>query len=463
MGNSNDVVRLRAFQKQRGAILVMFTIGLLSLLVVAAMALDGGHMLLSKGRLQNAVDASALQAGKVLQDGGTLFQARQAATEFLLDNLQYAENSELQGVVNLSTPDYGANQVTDNLFIEFSEWPDPFISTSVEGAEYVRVRLENVGMQNFIAQIIDFNKSIRASAVAGKSTDLACIDRLAPIMVCANEMPADPENIPSGFDFGFKPKQLYVLKIAAGAAHTLGPGNFQLLRLDGDQGGSDVRDALAGDFTTSSCISAGDEIPTEPGGTTGPVRQGLNTRFDLSKGGGIKEEDGFLRDENNCQGESIEFDDDGNIVIMRDEEGEPILTSIDDGETTIPARDNEDGSTSPIRYYTHAEYLAGANCPSTGINGDILTGSDLSEENRRMLPIVIGECDGETNGANTITVLGTGCFFLTQDVPKQGSDAYVVGEFLTICGSSGIPSLDPDFQSNNSTIVLYPDLDSPDS
>ncbi len=58
--------------RQTGAILVMFTIGLFSLLVVAALALDGGHLLLNKGRLQNAVDASALYAAKVVQDGGTL-------------------------------------------------------------------------------------------------------------------------------------------------------------------------------------------------------------------------------------------------------------------------------------------------------------------------------------------------------------------------------------------------------
>ncbi|WP_246033154.1 TadE/TadG family type IV pilus assembly protein [Shewanella canadensis] len=454
-------MNIRPYRKQAGAILVMFTIALFSLLVVAAMALDGGHMLLNKGRLQNAVDASALQAGKVLQGEGTQFQARQAATELLIANLQYVENSELEGVVTLSSPDYNSDQVTENLFIEFSEWPDPFIPDSLEGIEYVRVRLENVGMQNFFAQIIDFNKSIRASAVAGRSTDIACFDRIAPLMVCANDDSAvRPDPVPSGYDFGFLTDQLYILKTAAGEDHDLGPGNFQPLRTDGNRGANDLKGALAGDFTLASCIRIGDEVPTEPGNKPNAVTEGLNTRFgEYPNGGGQNglNEGDHKRDVNTCTGTPVLVDDEGDLLIARNEDGTPIYDP--EYGTTNPV--DEDGG--DIDYYSFFNYDEGKGTAlDSCIDGDITTGA-LMDAGRRMLPIVVGDCTGKTNGANTVKILGTGCFFLTQKIYKQGNRNFVVGEFVHMCGASGATSLDPTFESNSSTIVLFRDSDSPDS
>ncbi len=193
----------RTFSKQRGAMLVMFTIGLFSLLAVAALALDSGHMLLDKGRLQNAADSSALYAGKVLQGGGSLYEAREAATTILIENFQFSENADLDTSISLLSPDYNSTQVTTNIFIEFSEWPDPFIPVFDEGSKYVRVRIENVGLNNFVAQILNFNKVVRASAVAGKSTDIECLDRVVPLMVCG--LNSDPDYTITDPDSGGQP------------------------------------------------------------------------------------------------------------------------------------------------------------------------------------------------------------------------------------------------------------------
>lgn len=45
---------------QQGSVMVLLVITLASILLVGALALDGGHMLVNKTRLQNAVDAAAL-------------------------------------------------------------------------------------------------------------------------------------------------------------------------------------------------------------------------------------------------------------------------------------------------------------------------------------------------------------------------------------------------------------------
>ena len=50
--------------RQQGAVLVLVVIALAAMLLMGALALDGGHMLLNKTRLQNAVDAAALSGAK---------------------------------------------------------------------------------------------------------------------------------------------------------------------------------------------------------------------------------------------------------------------------------------------------------------------------------------------------------------------------------------------------------------
>jgi len=431
----------------------MFTIGLFSLLVVAAMALDGGHMLLNKGRLQNAVDAAAIGAAKVLQGEGTLFEARQEATSILIQNLQYGENSELDNGINLSDVDYNLTQVAPNLFIEFSEWPDPFVSVLDEGTKYVRVRIENVGLDNFLAQIINFNKFVRASAVAGRSTDIECLDKVVPMMVCGHyPEPNLPELVEEGKPFGIPLNEIFVMKAGSKQDKAIGPGNFQLLRLDDSKGAKDMKLALAGDFTPGQCVSPGDVVETEPGGSVGPVAQGLNTRFGEWKGGGVNSID-HKRDEDICQGERISLDDEGNVVVN------------DDGVPVDP--DNEDHI---VDYYHYDQYLPPeegtvppSSCPDDSYTGDILRNDSTTTAGRREIPVVIGICDGMTNGANTITAVGIGCFFLAQDVIQTGTDSYVVGEFTRTCVSDGAASFDPNFVSNTSTIVLYRDPDSPDS
>ncbi|MDO6678122.1 pilus assembly protein TadG-related protein [Shewanella sp. 4_MG-2023] len=417
--------------RQCGAILVMFTIGLFSLLAVAALALDGGHLLLSKGRLQNAVDASALHAAKVLDGGATLAEARQAAVSMLSQNMAFKENNELETNISFSPTNYSNNAVTNNIVVEFSVLPDPFTPVSIEGSEYVRVRVEDVGLDNFFAQLLSFNKRVRASAVAGRSTDIICNNRLVPLLVCAvNDDPnftttnANGVTVPA--PYGIATNSLYAMKSGAEQANApaIGPGNFQLLALDGT--GADIlRSSLAGEYTPNSCIGAGDIVPTEPGNKVGPVSQGINTRFGKWQGGGLNSID-HPRDRNICQGDRINLDGDGNI-------------------------DNPTAA-----YYSHAQYLADNDTNSC-------IDSNIAANNRRAMPVVIGVCDGLTNGRNNIEVKTIGCFFLVQDVDKGGKESFVVGEFVSECPGTGNASVDPNFVSNNYTIVLYRDPDSPDS
>ncbi len=420
--------------KQTGAILILFTIGLFALIAVSALAIDSSHLLLNKSRLQNTVDASALSAAKVLQDGGSLLDARTAAVAIINQNLAFNQNFELRNGITTASPDYNATQVTENIIVEFSSGPDPFIATLDESNEFVRVRIENVDLDNFLAGIVGFDKNVRSSAVAGRSTHIPCNRKLVPMMVCAVEVP-DPDN-PGEMIWGAPPAlELYVMKISSQQNDTLGPGNFQLLDLGVSPSDTTLKEAMAGGYNGDVCVEEGDFVETKTGNNVGPVAAGLNMRLGIdTPGQGNLDETLYPPDINTCEGERITLQDDDSIA---------------------PADASE-----AYRFTEYANMDEGAihNCDIGGIDHTALVGGG-----RRELEVVIGVCDGSTNGHNTLEVVDTGCFFLTQEVSHQGNLAYVIGEFAATCSGSGNASLDPLWESDSATIVLYRDPDSPDS
>lgn len=420
---------------QSGAIIVMFTIGLFAIVAMAALALDSSHMLLNKGRLQNAVDSAALSAAKKLQDGGTLYDARETAIGILAQNLGHSENSEIADVVTLSSPDYNSSQVTSNVAIEFSALPDPFVPGSDNSFEYVRVRVEGIGLDNFLAQILNFDKKVRASAVAGRSTDIECLNKVVPLLVCGDMTKPD--------DYGMAHGGLHVMKIGSKQNPTdpditLGPGNFQLLDLGGS-GGKSIEQGLAGEFSPGACVAVGQEIPTEPGNKVGPVADGLNTRMGEWPNGNQLNSLDHPRDLNTCEGDRLLVDSEAQITNPTAE------------YYSYAAYYGQDIDENPVAHTQHCK------------TGDILPASAYNKPDRRKLPVVIGDCTGKINGKNVVEVKSIGCFFLTQKVEHAGNTSIIIGEYVAECGSSGNASLDPDFESDNFTIVLYRDPDSPDS
>jgi hypothetical protein len=85
------------------------------------------------------------------------------------------------------------------------------------------------------------------------------------------------------------PGNLYIIRAGPGGnGHRPSPGNYQEIAYGGN-GGNALRDNLAGGI--DECLSSGTIVTTKPGITAGPVRQGLNTRFDDYQGGGMNPTD----------------------------------------------------------------------------------------------------------------------------------------------------------------------------
>ncbi|QBY03438.1 hypothetical protein E2K93_03190 [Thalassotalea sp. HSM 43] len=438
--------RSKSVDKQKGNILVLFTLGIVVIIGMAALALDGGHILLNKNRLQNYVDAAALHAAKTLDTGGNHADARSAAVEMLQANLAHGDAFEINdGVATLPSSDsvLSTSTITAQLTVEFSQRPDPFASVTDASARYVLVRVSNVGLNSYFAGMFGLDKQISASAVAGPSTAITfCSNDLVPMMICGDSTQTAETN------FGLGAGQLQALKIDSDPNSPVGPGNFQLIELDGLSGANDLRYAMAGaDSSEYTCFSPGvdnESVPTQPGNVVGPVADGLNTRFGSYHGTMKGDENAYPRDQNTCEGNLIGFDDDGEVVI-------PTVT---DPDTGVVSND----------YYTYQNYLddhATESCTSskTILDGNFLpdsTENDAIKPLRREIRVVIGDCgDSSINGANTVDFLGFGCFFLTQQVQHTGNEAYVVGEFNSVCSGTGTPSGIAEDNPGPYTIVLY--------
>jgi Flp pilus assembly protein TadG len=423
MANHSQLNRLG--NRQRGVVLVLVTVGMLVMVGIIGLALDGSHAMLNKTRLQNTVDAAALSAAKTLdQTRGDEVLAQAEAMSIITTNAAGLGHEEMQASLT-----NGDMQVS----VQFSNTLNPFVAGSTP-AEYVRVRATNLRLPGWFIPVMGFaDKTVGATAVAGPSPTIAEICNLAPMMVCG-----DPAAYAAGDPFyGYQMGQPDVLKTST-SDFEVGPGNFQLVRLDDMTGGADLRRALAGDF--DSCITTEEDIPTEPGNTVGPVVQGLNTRFGTYLGPMAGKEDQYPPD-----------------VIV--DQVEPRLTY--DSETDVIMYEGS-SVTGPGDLVSHnydiykADVLA-ENYDNLPFDGDP---SGPGAYNRRILPLPVGDCSTTTNGAGDVPLMGVLCFYLLQEAEQKGSESHVYGQFIGDgCRVNGRPGPDPVTGPGPYIIQLYKDPD----
>ncbi|MDX1368987.1 TadE/TadG family type IV pilus assembly protein [Pseudomonas sp.] len=399
--------------RQRGAVIVLVVIALAAMLLMAALVLDGGHMLVNKSRLQNAVDAAALSGAKTLSQvmgsGNASSLTRDAALDTLARNANADGNGELASAIG-TAGGVGAFAVVELA----SNVEGPFAYPGPVDARFVRVRVVSYPLSRFFwgfAQAFGAgnlgNKAVAAIATAGPSPTAPC--NLAPLMVCGDPDQYDPDN---GMFWGYRFGDLEVLKSAAGNAPAIGPGNFQLIRLGNNTGADDIRDALCQGI--DQCLTTGESVETEPGNSVGPVAQGLNTRFGEYSGPVSAAA---------CPPDLVtSFTTPRMTYDEPDVEHQNQLVQSSDGDLYTT-------SNGLLDYNDWAESVA--NCPGGCEANGVFE--------RRLLKIVVGNCDGASGGQTSVPVLGYGCFFLVQTVSQQGNQAQIFGQFVTDCAGDSVP------------------------
>lgn len=421
-----------ALLKQRGAVVVTVAIAMLAIIAVSGLALDMGHAYVNKTRLQNAVDAAALNAAKVLDDTDDTGLATAAALTMFTLNANGAGNAELGSELS-------AGNVT--VVTRFSDTLYPFVAGGAN-PDYVQVSVNSFVLQSWFIRVLGFNtKTVAASAVAGPSPTLvqeAC--DVAPVMVCGT-----PDANPNDGEFyGYQMGELQVLKTGAGTDFTSGcTGCFQLIRLGGGAGGNDVRQAMAGDY--DGCVASEGTIPTEPGNTVGPVFQGINCRFGACGGPLSGQQAAYPPDV--IVTESVP------PLDYEDVDGDGILDIVEKGTTTVV--------TAADMTWDYAAYQADSSGPPYDFTPVEYGGIGVYD--RRVLTVPIGDCSTAQNGQSDIPLYGFGCFFLLQQAVQQGNDAELYGQFVGDCGAQGYPGQNPGAGPGPYIIQLYEDTSTLDS
>lgn len=433
-------------RRQRGAVLVLVTAALLAILAMGALAMDGGHLLLNKARLQNAVDAAALSGAKTLSkaldDPDAYLTAAADARQTFENNTLAAGNSELAVAM--------ASGGGKNVFVtvEFSEkvYGD-FYPVPAEGAavRYVRVSVPDYPLSKFlwgILRIFDGEapaKSVAAFATAGPSPTAAPCD-LSPLVVCGVEQAGTYH----GYQFG----DLEVLKTAAND-ESLANGNYQLL--DFGNGAKTVGELLAGGGTL--CPEIGDEVPTKPGNTVGQAISGLNTRMNEYDGNFKNSEDDYPPDlvvgyDKVGKDPALSLDANGVIVHGADKNSAGVPVSAD-SEGNLSYTDPATSATTQLLDYNDWKDASSACLQGQG------SCTDGGVFERRILKIVVGDCTGLKGGATQVPVLGFGCFFLVQPGVHTGGDAQIFGQFVEECEGDGVAGPTPVDDQGPLIIQLY--------
>lgn len=428
--------------RQRGAVLVLIVIALASMLLMAALALDGGHMLLNKTRLQNAVDAAALSGAKTLQQvtgsGNASTLTRDAALNTLRLNADAEGNGELSsGIGDGGVGAFAIVELSSSVYGPFA-YPGPL------DARYVRVTVPDYPLAGFFWSFAQSSfgsgtlgaKAVAAIATAGPSPSVSPC-RIEPIMICGDPNQAPDPDDPNSTYWGYGYGDVEVLKGAAGG-DPMAEGNFQLLRLDGASGANDLRDALAGGI--DKCIASGDEVPTEPGNTVGPVAQGLNTRFGEYNGPGMNATDypqdwvtKFNNPKVNLNASAapprVEYE--GGEVKRGQNPGD-LVADLVAGQKEL--HDLND-------WKAESDECAPNNCEGV--------------RERRMLNIVVGDCTNLSGGQIDVPVLDVGCFYMLQTVTQKGNEAQVFGQFVKECEGDGVAGPTPANDVGPNIIQLY--------
>lgn len=426
MKTQHKYQNVRFATRQRGVILILVVIGMLSMIGLAGLALDGGHTMVSKTRLQNVADAAALSAAKTLDvTGNDVTLATAEAYAMFADAANDSGNAEINAA-------YTSNSMT--VTVEFSNTLVPFVPGTVP-ADYVRVTANNLEVPNSLMSAFGVDETIvSTSAVAGPSVSLGRICNVAPMMVCGDDAAGAPY-------YGFTPNEITVLK-AGSANQTMVKGNFQLVRLGDNTGAADIRRAMAGDY--DSCIDApqGEDptiIETEPGNTVGPVAQGLNTRFGIYQGPMGGSQSIYPPDVNDNVSahdlETVDVDTDG------DGQDDDFEVHYNGAEVTYAA----DGTPNISYHYDTYDNDNSHEWPAP-----------VGKEGRRVIAIPVGDCGGE-QGQSQLEYLTTLCYFLLQDV-AQGPDPDVFGQFIPDgCPVTGNAGPTPTTGPGPYVIQLYKD------
>jgi len=245
---------------ERGTSLVIVTVGMTCMLLAVGLGIDISHSYMVKTELQHAADAAALAGASALNSSAAGVRAAVARTGVVMNKCEFNHESVTVPNANVS---FAVNQDDANFMNQASA------EANAATIRFVRVTTAPAPVTVYLASfVVGGTMNITATATAGQSVPLNVICGFLPVSVIDYSVPIIPG-------------QVYTFR----AAPSSGPsaGNYQILAVAA-QGGKPVEFGLAtgvGGCATANQVYA---LDTATGEKAGPVRKGVNARFDDYQG-----------------------------------------------------------------------------------------------------------------------------------------------------------------------------------
>lgn len=243
---------------ERGVAILFIALFLLACLWFVSLAIDVGKVMAARTELQAAADAAALAGASAIdpETGAVVADlARTRAAEAALGNNAYEQAPTPVAI-------------------------DPLVDVTFPTANQVRVVVRRTeGTGNPV--LLHFAQTLGLPFLNVVADATAEANELNSI--CEGLAPFAPVNPPGGVTFNTDCGSKYVLKTGASPQN---PGNFQLLDYpdcneDGFAGSGGAAVRYYTEFGYQCCFALGQEFAiTEPGNKVGPLRQGLQARYD---------------------------------------------------------------------------------------------------------------------------------------------------------------------------------------
>jgi len=391
---------------ERGSMLAIAAIGMAVLVLGVGFAVDISHFYLVKTELQNAADAAALAGASALNSGSggideAAIRAVAAMNQFEFNNVAITIDED---------EDVTFASELDGSYVNKMD-----AKTNASAIRFVRVQLDPQTVNIFfVIDVIDFSNpdlvrktfDISAQATAGMSPPLNYLCQLAPLSVAQCPAPGEPYYEESGgaacaldttcaapnATKEYVKGCTYTIKLKGGSK--ISPGNYLILQPN-EPGGSEVREGVASG--RAMCKYVNEFVSTEPGAKNGPVRQGINTRFN----------------EYNAGLDPSDYPPDTDVYS------------------------NED--------FTHDEYIS-----DSRVKVPPDSNTDVAVDGRRVIIVPVVAAGDYANGRDTVQIKKFAAFFLRTKA-DGGNDAQIVAEYIDArviaeggfdpTGASGDPSL----------------------
>lgn len=240
---------------ERGSVLATAALGMLAFLFAVGLGVDVSHLYVAKAELQNAADAAALAGASALNSSAAgITDATDRAVITIQNKYEFNNNKVTFPRTNVL---FAAHLVGPYM----TEGAAQGVASTIR---YVQVTTPQspVGM-SFAAMVLGDKVNLAATATAGAFPINTFMDWI-PLSVIDYDVPMTPGNT-------------YTIRSAPN--NSISPGNYQALAVAG-RGGSDLREGIASGVHTEAGPGDVYEVDTKPGVNSGPVRQGINTRFD---------------------------------------------------------------------------------------------------------------------------------------------------------------------------------------